>query len=88
MVDPGELLKPRTNKYYAGRWIIVQGTAKVTVGEKTMTLKDDESVLITHGERHGLENVGQNPLEMIEVQIGRHLRESDVGWFEEGQGSD
>ncbi|OPX98383.1 MAG: Mannose-1-phosphate guanylyltransferase 1 [Syntrophorhabdus sp. PtaB.Bin047] len=88
MVNPGELLSPQTNDHHTGRWIVVRGMAKVTVGERTVTLKDDESVLIPRGERHGLENVGGNPLEMIEVQVGSHIWEEDVVWSGNGYGSD
>jgi len=88
MVNPGELLNPRVNKHLTGRWIIVQGMAKVTVGERTVTLKDDESVIIPYGERHELENVGRNPLEIIEVQVGRYLAEDDTVRFEDRYESD
>lgn len=77
MVNPGGLLGTRVDDHRTGRWIVVQGTAKVTVGERTVTLKDDESVLIPHGERHGVENVGPSPLEIIEVQVGSHIREDE-----------
>ncbi len=88
VVNPRGLLSPRTNNHRTRRWIVVQGTAKVRVGERTMTLQDDESVLIPHRERYGLANVGPNPLEIIEIQVGWHPREDDVAWLEDGYGSD
>lgn len=85
MVNPGELLSPRVNKHRTGRWIIVRGMAKVTVGERTVTLKDDESVVIPYGERHWVENIGRNHLDIIEVQVGSRLQEEDdVAWSEDG----
>jgi mannose-6-phosphate isomerase-like protein (cupin superfamily) len=51
-------------------------------------LTEDQSVLIPYGQKYRLENVGQNPLEIIEVQVGSHLREDDIVWLEDGQGSD
>jgi len=88
MVNPGEVLNPRIDNHRTGRWIVVQGTAKVTVGEKSVMLTEDQSVLIPYGQKYRLENVGQNPLEIIEVQVGSHLREDDIVWLEDGQGSD
>lgn len=84
MINPGELISPKIDDHRTGRWIVVQGTARVTVGERTVTLKDDESVLIPHGERYGLENVGPNPLDIIEVQVGSRLQENDAVWSEDG----
>lgn len=88
VVNPGEFFSPRIDKHCTGRWIVVQGMAKVTVGERTVTLKDDESVLIPYGERHGLENVGRNPLEIIEVQVGPYLAEDDIVRLEDRYGRD
>jgi len=77
VVNPGGLLGTRIDDHCTGRWIVVQGTAKVTVGGRTVTLKDDESVLIPYGERHRVENVGPSHLEIIEVQVGSHIRGDD-----------
>jgi len=64
----------------------VSGTAKVTNGEKTFILSENESTYIPVGVIHALENPGKVPLEMIEVQSGSYLGEDDIVRFEDVYG--
>ena len=57
---------------------MVSGTAKVRIGEQTQLLAENQSVYIPVGETHSLENPGDIPLELIEVQSGSYLGEDDI----------
>ena len=70
----------------AEHWVVVSGTAKVTNGEKTFLLSENESTYIPVGAIHALENPGKVPLEMIEVQSGSYLGEDDIVRFEDVYG--
>ena len=59
-------------------WVVVQGTAKVTVGDEEKLVLENQSVYIVATQWHRLENPGKTPLEMIEVQIGSYLGEDDI----------
>jgi mannose-6-phosphate isomerase-like protein (cupin superfamily) len=58
--------------------VVVNGTAKVTIGSETKILKPNQSTYIPLGEVHRLENPGAIPLELIEVQTGSYLGEDDI----------
>jgi mannose-6-phosphate isomerase-like protein (cupin superfamily) len=66
------------HNYRTEHWVIVKGTARVTLDEKTMLLKEDQSILIRCGEKHQVENAGMNLLEIIEVQVGSYLAEDNI----------
>ena len=87
-VKPGEKLSIQMHHHRAEHWIVVCGTAKVTIGEKTFLLSENESTYIPIGTIHALENPGKIPLEMIEVQTGGYLGEDDIVRFEDRYGRD
>jgi len=70
----------------AEHWIVVRGTARVTRGDETFLLSENESTYIPLGTIHRLENPGRVPLEMIEVQSGSYLGEDDIVRFEDTYG--
>lgn len=72
----------------AEHWVVVAGTAKVTNDEKTYLVEEDQSTYIPLGHIHGLENPGDLPLEMIEVQTGSHLSEDDIIRYQDSYGRD
>ena len=78
MVKPGSKLSLQMHHHRAEHWVVVSGTAKVTRGEETMLLSENESTYIPLGTRHRLENVGKVPLHLIEVQSGSYLGEDDI----------
>ncbi len=86
VVKPGAALSLQMHHHRAEHWIVVSGTAKVTVGEKTVLLSENESTYIPLGTTHRLENPGKLPLEMIEVQSGSYLGEDDIVRFEDVYG--
>lgn len=85
-VNPGEKLSIQMHHHRAEHWIVVSGTAKVTNGDKTFLVTENESTYIPIGIVHALENPGKVPLEMIEVQSGSYLGEDDIVRFEDRYG--
>lgn len=82
-VKPGAKLSLQMHHQRAEHWVVVSGTAKVTKGDKTFTLSENESTYIPVGEIHALENPGEVSLEIIEVQSGPYLGEDDIVRFED-----
>ncbi|WP_414827588.1 mannose-1-phosphate guanylyltransferase/mannose-6-phosphate isomerase [Alteromonas sp. H39] len=85
-VKPGEKLSVQMHHHRAEHWIVVSGTANVTIGEKTQLVTENESVYIPIGDVHALENPGKIPLELIEVQSGAYLGEDDIVRFSDRYG--
>ncbi len=77
-VDPGGCLSMQMHHHRSEHWVVVCGTAKVTIGECERLVQENESVYITATQWHRLENPGKVPLEMIEVQLGTYLGEDDI----------
>jgi len=85
-VKPGASLSLQMHHHRAEHWIVVSGTAMVTIGDQTKMLSENESTYIPIGVTHRLENPGVLPLEMIEVQSGSYLGEDDIVRFEDNYG--
>lgn len=85
-VSPGEKLSVQMHHHRAEHWIVVSGTASVTIGDTTKLVSENESVYIPVGEIHALENPGQITLELIEVQSGSYLGEDDIVRFSDRYG--
>ena len=85
-VKPGAKLSIQMHHHRAEHWIVVSGTAKVTNGDQTILLTENESTYIPIGQIHALENPGVLPLELIEVQSGSYLGEDDIVRFEDRYG--
>jgi Mannose-6-phosphate isomerase len=85
-VKPGGKLSLQMHHHRAEHWIVVTGTAKVTCGEETFLLTENQSTYIPLGQVHRLENPGSVPLELIEVQSGSYLGEDDIVRFEDTYG--
>lgn len=83
VVKPGASLSLQMHYHRAEHWVVVRGTAKVTRGEDTFLVSENESAFIPLGTKHRLENPGKMPLEMIEVQSGSYLGEDDIVRFED-----
>jgi len=85
-VQPGAKLSVQMHHHRAEHWIVVSGTAKVTNGDKTYLVTENQSTYIPIGQIHALENPGVIPLELIEVQSGSYLGEDDIVRFEDQYG--
>jgi mannose-1-phosphate guanylyltransferase len=82
-VNPGAKLSVQMHHHRAEHWVVVSGIAKVTNGDRTFMISENESTYIPVGVVHALENPGKLPLEMIEVQSGSYLGEDDIVRFED-----
>ena len=85
-VNPGAKLSVQMHHHRAEHWVVVSGAAKVTNGDDTYLVAENESTYIPIGQVHALENPGVVPLEMIEVQSGSYLGEDDIVRFEDKYG--
>ena len=77
-VAPGAKLSMQMHHHRSEHWIVVHGTALVTIGEEERLVAENQSVYIVATQWHRLENPGKVPLEIIEVQIGSYLGEDDI----------
>ena len=85
-VKPGEKLSVQMHHHRAEHWIVVSGSANVTINDETQLVTENESVYIPIGAIHALENPGKIPLELIEVQSGAYLGEDDIVRFSDRYG--
>lgn len=77
-VKPGERISTQMHYHRAEHWVVVAGTAKVTRGEDSFLVSENESTFIPVGVVHTLENPGKVPLEVIEIQSGAYLGSDDI----------
>jgi mannose-6-phosphate isomerase-like protein (cupin superfamily) len=78
VVKKGGRLSLQYHNHRAEHWIVVRGTARVTIGEQVTILHENQSIYIPLGSPHRLENPGKIDLELIEVQTGSYLGEDDI----------
>ncbi|NAZ36701.1 mannose-1-phosphate guanylyltransferase/mannose-6-phosphate isomerase [Rubellimicrobium sp. CFH 75288] len=83
VVKPGGALSLQSHHHRAEHWIVVQGTARVTVDDEVRLLTENQSVYIPLGAIHRLENPGKLPMVLIEVQTGAYLGEDDIVRYED-----
>jgi len=86
VVNPGEKLSLQTHMHRSEHWVVVKGTAKVTIGEKEIFIHENESAYVPKSTLHRLENAGKIPAEIIEVQNGEYLEEDDIERFDDDYG--
>lgn len=77
-VNPGAKLSLQYHDHRAEHWVVVSGTARIVHGDREMVLEENQSTYIPIGVRHRLENGGDEPLHIIEVQSGDYLGEDDI----------
>jgi mannose-1-phosphate guanylyltransferase/mannose-6-phosphate isomerase len=85
-VKPGGVLSLQMHHHRAEHWIVVKGTARITCGEKTFLLSENQSTFIPIGTTHRIENPGKVALHIVEVQSGSYLGEDDIVRFEDSYG--
>ena len=78
VVRPGGTLSLQKHHHRAEHWVVVRGTAEVTIGSDVKAVHENESIYIPIGAVHRLANQGKIPLELIEVQTGSYLGEDDI----------
>jgi mannose-1-phosphate guanylyltransferase len=77
-VKPGEAFELQMHYHRTEHWVILSGTAKVTIQDKTLLLTENQSTFIPIGHPHTLENPGKIPLELLEIQSGSYLGDDDL----------
>ena len=77
-VKPGAALSLQSHKHRSEHWIVVEGTAKVTIDDYVKRVREGQSVYVPLGAKHRLENPTESPMVLIEVQIGSYLGEDDI----------
>ncbi|MEL0027785.1 MAG: mannose-1-phosphate guanylyltransferase/mannose-6-phosphate isomerase, partial [Perlucidibaca sp.] len=85
-VKPGAKLSVQMHHHRAEHWVVVCGTARVTLDGQEHLLTENQSIYLPVGAVHALENPGKIPLELIEVQVGPYLGEDDIVRFEDKYG--
>ncbi len=85
-VNPGAVLSLQKHRYRAEHWVVVRGTARVTRDDEFILVNENQSVFIPLGAVHRVENPGETPLEIIEVQLGTYLGEDDIIRLEDKYG--
>ena len=78
VVKPGAKLSLQKHFHRAEHWVVVKGTAEVTVNSDVRPIHENESIYVPIGSTHRLANPGKIPLELIEVQVGSYLGEDDI----------
>ena len=82
-VKPGGSLSLQSHNHRSEHWIVVEGTAKVTIDEDVKLVTEGQSVYVPLGAVHRMENPGKMPMVLIEVQIGTYLGEDDIIRYED-----
>lgn len=77
-VNPLQKLSLQMHYHRSEHWVVVQGTARVTIGDKQTLVHENESIYVPKSAVHRVENPGKIPLEIIEVQVGEYLKEDDI----------
>jgi mannose-1-phosphate guanylyltransferase/mannose-6-phosphate isomerase len=83
VVKPSAMLSLQKHFHRAEHWIVVRGTAEVTLDDDKSIVHENESLYVPIGGVHRLANPGKIPLELIEVQVGSYLGEDDIVRFED-----
>ncbi len=86
IINPGSSISLQLHRQRSEHWVVVSGVANVTCGEQNLILKPNESTYIPVDTKHKLANLGEAPLEVVEVQTGSYLGEDDIVRFEDDYG--
>ena len=85
-VAPGARLSLQSHTRRSEHWVVVSGTATVTNGDQVLTVHKNQSTYIPIGAKHRLENLGNEPLHIVEIQVGDYLGEDDIQRYEDNYG--
>ena len=83
LVNPGAKLSMQMHYHRSEHWVVIEGTARITNGDKEIYLEENESTYIPKTHRHRLENPGKVALQIIEIQTGAYLEEDDIVRFDD-----
>jgi mannose-6-phosphate isomerase-like protein (cupin superfamily) len=82
-VKPGRRLSLQSHQHRAENWIVISGTAVITLGTREIRLKPNQSVFIPRREKHRLANPADLDLEIIEIQTGEYFGEDDITRYQD-----
>jgi mannose-1-phosphate guanylyltransferase/mannose-6-phosphate isomerase len=82
-VHPGAALSLQSHHHRSEHWIVVEGTARVTVGDEVKLVSENQSIYVPLGAVHRMENPGKVPMVLVEVQTGSYLGEDDIIRYED-----
>jgi mannose-1-phosphate guanylyltransferase/mannose-6-phosphate isomerase len=85
-VAPGARLSLQSHAHRSEHWVVVSGIATVTNGDQVITVHKNQSTYIPIGTKHRLENLGSEPLHIVEIQVGEYLGEDDIQRYEDNYG--
>ena len=88
VVNPGAKLSHQMHHHRSEHWVVVSGTAKITIGDRVFNIHPNESTYVPMSTKHRLENPGKVPLHMIEIQNGEYLKEDDIIRYDDDFGRD
>jgi mannose-1-phosphate guanylyltransferase len=83
VVKPNSRLSLQSHEHRSEHWVVAEGQALVTVGDKEIKMERDQYIYIPKGSIHRLQNLGQNDLVLIEVQLGNYLGEDDIKRYQD-----
>ena len=86
MVKPGGVLSLQSHMHRSEHWVVVAGTAEVTIGDEVRMVTENQSIYVPLGARHRMANRGRVPMYLIEVQTGSYLGEDDIVRYEDVYG--
>jgi mannose-1-phosphate guanylyltransferase/mannose-6-phosphate isomerase len=86
VVNPRSSLSLQSHQHRAEHWVMLTGVGRVECDEKVIDLQPNESTFIPKGSKHRLSNLGDAPIELIEVQVGDYLGEDDIERYEDNYG--
>ena len=78
LINPGAKISLQKHLHRAEHWVVVEGIATITIGDKIIELRINQSTFIPKGTIHRVENKQRTPLEIIEIQTGDYLGEDDI----------
>lgn len=88
VVNPGQRLSLQSHKHRDEHWVVVRGVADVTLDERTLALKYGDHVFVKRGTRHRIACASEEPVEIIEVQVGDSFAEEDIVRYSDDYGRD
>ena len=82
-VEPGGKLSLQSHEHRSEHWVVVTGTAKITINDTVQILEAGKSAYISIGSKHRLENETNELMALVEVQLGQYLGEDDIKRYED-----
>lgn len=86
VVNPGQRLSLQSHKHRDEHWVVVRGIASVTLDDRTVEMRYGDHVFVERGTRHRIACASEEPVEIIEVQVGDSFEEEDIVRYSDDYG--